>query len=567
MAILDEVEIIKPEFPGQQPETPGGPKLPYDFLASIGLTENVLKNSCVKKVEIVGIDTTETVTVDLDGTEYPDVPVWVHTDVGTRLQMVKDEPLEDPSLYFKNAALMFPTVECEALALVYTNPETLAKEVVCIFHVIKGPKGEFITDTNDAYPTYRMYARFALFSDVLVDARYYLYDMLNDSVATIPTIPIGGGPPELPFFAADGITEANVHLIENFCSQGISIEANTMGVATTFGDPVMSLASPEGDATCYPEVGTPQTPAWVQVQGPIPSMSSMTLDVEYFEEYDAACCGGNILISATNHSSGSTEGDLQYEKSSIVDMPIVYQTGNSYYTAGAISFPSTQEQMSSLWTLPDSLGTVSQMIQMNGTSKQEYRYTHVNGSDGQSYLYEATGETVIDCVVNFTGQDPMTLSWTVTGTSYNFVNDLWYTTNQDTISEGREAVRLGKMFRVGNNLFCNFISASLFCFVDHITYTYEVRMVDGYVTVVTDETVSVKECLGPSKDFVYGKSFVNDLNMTTYAYGELETYILAGSYEINDFVLPDDQPCGIVFSGFYFVPYDIREDLLEEEEI
>ena len=99
----------------------------------------------------------------------------------------------------------------------------------------------------------------------------------------------------------------------------------------------------------------------------------------------------------------------------------------------------------------------------------------------------------------------------------------------------------------------------MFCFALYSTLrtTFEQGVIEE-IDVLTE----TKQCIGPSKDFITEESFVNTLNLTTYAYNQLADYILAGDYAISDFVIEDEWPCGIVFSGFYLVPYDIREDLL-----
>lgn len=566
MAILDNVEIIKPIFPGIAQETPGSPKLPYDFLASAGLTETVLKNSCVKKAEVVGINTRETITVELDGLEYEDIPVWIHTDVGTRLQMVKDVPLVEPSDYFKHSALMFPLPECEVLVLVFTDPDTLDKEVICAFHVLKGPTGdEFPLDTTTAFPTYRMYARFALFSDV-DDAKYYLYDILEDQIAVIPTIATAGAPPALPFVTCDGLSTTDEPLIANFCANGIEIGVRSLGIAQSFGDVTLG----DSESECVNETSTID-PGNVYTQGPI-NYGTTTPGTQY-EEYEMQCYGGNFLESYTLNPPPYEEGDVTIRGELTETMPLIYRTAHTYINASScfgVHF-YTNYIYSTKYTLPDSEGIVRVLV--SGETNKWYEYRKDIGpwyntdcstffADDGEYEGEVNNKLTLSCYVNLFDEPEASFTWDIdTSEYYKNPSDDY---NQGTRIHDKDyynAVRLGKLFRVQENLFADFVSISFFMFTEYTVETEEWHYCPTPVDINTVTTE--KKCIGPSKDMVKDSCLVNDLNMTSYAYSELENYIMAGSYDLTDFLDGEaNWPCGIVFSGFYFVPYDIREDLL-----
>jgi len=82
----------------------------YKYLASVGFTEEALRSVCVVKAIVTAVDdvSSNTVSIDIDGDIYTDVPVWIHTDCGSRSRLIASSDEVSPSLYFENAALLFP---------------------------------------------------------------------------------------------------------------------------------------------------------------------------------------------------------------------------------------------------------------------------------------------------------------------------------------------------------------------------------------------------------------------------------------------------------------------------
>jgi len=235
-------EIIKPNWPKNKDAKDGF----YPYLATVGLTHEKLRNSCIKKGIVTGIFSAQSVNITIDNIEYTDVPVWMHTDHGAREQLIKEEVLVDQSNYFKNAALMFPfpgnistssgtTLEPEVLVIVYTNPETSVVEVIAVIGILQNVFQIFDT-VADPYPTYNLYFYFKIVSErweatgssneypgELKGSRelYFLYDMINDTVANIPTII--DSEPSLPFFNAENILQADTDKITDFISSGVIV--------------------------------------------------------------------------------------------------------------------------------------------------------------------------------------------------------------------------------------------------------------------------------------------------------------------------------------------------------
>jgi len=99
--------ITKPNFPGYTEEEVEDNV--YRYLASIEMTPEELTNTCIVEAEVTGIDDAilGLVTVKYDEVEYSSVPVWIHTDQGTRLRQLNEEEAVDAPDYFENAAMHF----------------------------------------------------------------------------------------------------------------------------------------------------------------------------------------------------------------------------------------------------------------------------------------------------------------------------------------------------------------------------------------------------------------------------------------------------------------------------
>lgn len=90
---------------------------PANYLASVGMSEATLKSICMKKAVVTNVNSTGTVTVELNSISYENIPVWMHTDKGARSRLIAGQPIDleavppdEPEDYFEDSALMF-TVE------------------------------------------------------------------------------------------------------------------------------------------------------------------------------------------------------------------------------------------------------------------------------------------------------------------------------------------------------------------------------------------------------------------------------------------------------------------------
>lgn len=222
-------EIIKPRYPAS---TAIGGVWPY--LASVGISEAMLQNCCIKKGTVKKLNSRQAVTVEIDAVEYENVPVWIHTDCGARLAAIKGVEAASPENYFKDAALMFPfpadtiirsqdnsastTIEPIVFVIVYTNPENSAKTALGVIQIIQNLNREFPANTAP-FRTYRPYIQYRIkywYYENMVEhveySRHYLWDVLGDKIASIPTMTPEGF--ALPFFPAENMTdeEKNYHL-------------------------------------------------------------------------------------------------------------------------------------------------------------------------------------------------------------------------------------------------------------------------------------------------------------------------------------------------------------------
>lgn len=193
------LDIIKPNFP---PQTIGY----YPYLASVGIDYSTLQNCCVKKATVTGIDSLTTVSLDIDGVAYTDVPVYIHTDCGARDAVVEaaiaeaaeEEPVEKPvAEYFKNAALMFPfpgdietgegtTIDPTVLVFEHTDPGTLVVSILGVFHILQSVLQTF-PDSLDPFRTYTPHVKLMISERGASDDTYHaVYNLLDGSFSITP---------------------------------------------------------------------------------------------------------------------------------------------------------------------------------------------------------------------------------------------------------------------------------------------------------------------------------------------------------------------------------------------
>lgn len=95
-------EIIKPNFP---PHENGS----WPFLASSGLSSYSLSTTCIERAEVVKVSDLDSnlVSIKFEDVVYHNIPVWMHTDIGTRISAENNTELDNPEEYFKRASAQF----------------------------------------------------------------------------------------------------------------------------------------------------------------------------------------------------------------------------------------------------------------------------------------------------------------------------------------------------------------------------------------------------------------------------------------------------------------------------
>lgn len=181
--------IEKPFWPGKEPNGY------YEYLASAGFSRDILQDCCIKECEVVGISTRQSVILNYNDIDYPNIPVYIHTDKGARTRLIYDIDAINPIDYFEDSAFIFP-LKAGAITNQGTSLTPLAltavrkSDDVPLFVV-----GVAQNITYNAYsqknisqpPTYSMY--------ILVTAEnnpypYFshkmLFDVVNNQIAQIP---------------------------------------------------------------------------------------------------------------------------------------------------------------------------------------------------------------------------------------------------------------------------------------------------------------------------------------------------------------------------------------------
>lgn len=185
------------------------------YLAKVDFTEAELDRLCVKKAEVIGVSSRQSVKILCEGVEYEDVPVWIHTDCGARHWYLKgleavevgQEPPIAPTAaeYFKDAALMFPFPGGAYIRIGGSDVQTITPHVLAVFSVIDnvtvaqgviGVLSSVTTEGNEeAFPTYKPFLRFRIrhkSGSTYLYSRTFLYDLVENRVAKSPTIGVDG---------------------------------------------------------------------------------------------------------------------------------------------------------------------------------------------------------------------------------------------------------------------------------------------------------------------------------------------------------------------------------------
>jgi hypothetical protein len=232
-------KILKPNFPPANP-----PDTHYKFLASVGITRERLKKICVRSVDVVGISSIEdnTVKIEYNSSVYENIPVWIHTDYGTRRRYIRNEEAVNPEDYFERAALIFPLPGAKALALVESNSVLGLVSVLSNSNLTSwyfygvGREEKPLSPRVGGWPTWKQYIDIKIYSndyifnsknEVPTKERAFhriIYDLHEDSIAQIlNATKTGLVPAEYSFTDADSPTaaeQAQEDVAEAFLARG-----------------------------------------------------------------------------------------------------------------------------------------------------------------------------------------------------------------------------------------------------------------------------------------------------------------------------------------------------------
>lgn len=186
--------LIKPNFPPPGDlEQPGGAASYYKYLAAVGLTDTQLQMACVKLGRVIKIHDAQHVTVLIDEVEYEEVPVHIHTDVGARTRMLKEENEQElsPEDFFYKAAYIFPYEDDVLVMCIYNEQgEFVPVSVFAAYDNSNTVTRMKRTYKPLLYVTYRY--RTNATAGSVEKTGHMLYDIEEQSVFAIPKIDYWG---------------------------------------------------------------------------------------------------------------------------------------------------------------------------------------------------------------------------------------------------------------------------------------------------------------------------------------------------------------------------------------
>jgi len=216
----------------------------YPFVSAYGIPIETLKECCIKEATVIGISDREHVCILCDETEYSNVPVWIHTDVGTRTAMLSNTECS-PEQCFKDSALIF-TVGIYAqiyrvsdsngthnsVGSITENPRVLiiksTDSVLAVIRVLSKITHE--NPDNTVIPTYKMVA-------LVNTGNLYmsLFDITNNCELIAMTYNLFKVP-SLPEMNYSSIEYAKRHLFYNYLATGFKIaSSNIVYTETQYG--------------------------------------------------------------------------------------------------------------------------------------------------------------------------------------------------------------------------------------------------------------------------------------------------------------------------------------------
>lgn len=528
----------------------------YKYLSAAGVSEGNLRRCCVKEAEVIGVDSTETVRLLLDEVEYSDVPVWIHTDVGSRTALILEEEAVPPETYFKNSALVFPfpgLVETNIVypektftptvhVVVYTDPESGDQQCVAVIRVLSTAY-DSVEDNKTLYPTYRMFIGLDLDYSIGTGAHYlietYLYDLIEDKAATMPSLV--DGEIALPFIPCeiktysdegfeDGEEDKALALVA-FLTDAVIIDEEPLGT----GDYIWFGAEPFS-YTSQPD------PIDIYTDGPFKPVFVETMDP-----------GGDFTDSANWYEInyygyiGHREGDYSYSSSASFEVISALSELASY-----VSFEVPLNQgilpISGYMGFGDSWGiyvetaldvttggNASENTQ-NETTTQTATMTYGPGISTTPLVFSLSG----DVRVSWTGVYPNQESTTVLKSEH-----------------GSHKIIHSKSTDV--NFFCDLKWIDLLTVVTRVNETIIYSLANGETR---DSTKTISLLNNTASEYIDPLSMIKESGFSEYFHGVLADVLedklmplIDLGYEVDD-VLPDAEVT------IYFIPYDINEGLL-----
>lgn len=403
-------EIVKPTWPSRRDGEP------YPFLASAMIDPDTLRHCCIEEATVTAVNSRQTVTVSYSGGTAENVPVWVHTDVGTRRLRLFGEEADDPQEYFKDAGLMFPfppgstsaLYDPKVLIVVHTHPRTQERKVLCVCHVLQSVDRKF---PDDGPPrTYKIYMKFAIGYQSInspsnwLDSKFFLYDLVDDKIAMIPSY--SGTTPVLPVIEASGLsTEAEItdFVTQPGCFSFSGKFQPTYTSVTTWGcySAVASGFPNHDETSCRPEGGDVIRPGWVgdtsslecTCYGAVAWASTSPGSAFEVWEINPVCLGGEDVIGVVTSSANNAEEDYAFHMST---GRITYDNGLTIEKHTSYSFHTHEYNGTYIdYTLSVSLShdgyTKNRSLHFNGPP---YEY---EGYEVKSILFKATTPTNSIC--------------------------------------------------------------------------------------------------------------------------------------------------------------------------
>jgi len=431
-------DAIKPNFPGRE-----GADC-YEYLASMGMKAGVLRFCCVKSGEVVGLTSRQSVIVRIDGDDFPDVPVWIHTDVGTRMAMIKGEELSTPEDYFKDSALMFPKGEPgdypEVLVLVHR--EAGVETPVAVIQVLRNMQKEFpliplvpISPAYSPFPTYGMYALVNIAASTPgvgeIFREYSLLDVINGGFGILPHYV--NGVPELPVVVAEALLPERIDDIEAFLARGF-LSSHFAGVTgyKFQGDMSLEDRGSEETSRCFDEDGVEHFEvdgfSWQEVSS---------------GQWQCSCYGGSLATSVV--------GDYPYgayTRTSTEDVPRISVFSRGY---GVSNMVYSYEEPWAMGGVCSFTGEVSMERHISGYEHSTYTQIPGTPTTHTSTMYRSYAES---CTVT-APNGSSSFSYTLVGGE-----GIEYITNKIWLS-----------FVVAENLFWNIGAYSSMTIIEKLTGT------------------------------------------------------------------------------------------------